>query len=341
MQKLDFDYEAGFLKRFGNSAKTFARKALLTAGLAAFCLSNSSCSTAPERSGIEQSQFRQELEEGLREYRKLRDGQYPEQSPLQPKQFQETELIKDDSSNKYYPKILGSLYGEAGSYGGIFDTNPVMLNVLAGYNIQKKSDRELEKGVLLFPSARVLIKGDTVDNNPWNRHVDFGLGATYIKTPFIIGAEGVDRQPFEKEQNEEQFFRLWGGYWDAWQQKHSIEKMKPLSEFQDGLWGAKYIGFDYNTLEKNIVADFRADANLDILNFNGIIVGPFVDGKINYDAEDEAWYRFGEVGGGIRIRLGDISVFLKKGYRESFNDKGGVEGTFHSVSAGLWKPIRF
>ncbi|MDP3026581.1 MAG: hypothetical protein Q8N63_02645 [Nanoarchaeota archaeon] len=297
--------------------KNLARKVLLTAGLAAFCIANSSCSTAPQKKIIEEPL-------------------------LQPRQVQETKQTNEDSSKEkeYYSKFLGSIYGEAGSYGGIFNANPAMLNLLTGYNIQKKSDMELEKGVLLFPSARVLVRGDTMDN-PWNNYTDFGLGATYLKAPFIIGAEGVHRQPFKKEGSEEQFFRLWGGYWDAWQQKRSIEKMKPLSESQDGLWGAKYIGFDCNTLEKNLVADLRVDANLDVLNFNGIIVGPFAKGKVNYDARDKPWYRFGEVGGGIRIRLGDFSLFVESGHRESFNDKGGAEGTYQAVYAGLWKPIRF
>ena len=304
MQKLN--NENGLLKKITNSSKNIARKVLLGAGLASFSLLNSAYSSEMGQEKI---------------IPQLRSEQV------------------ESSSKKDISNFVGSVYGEGGIFGGIFDANPAMLNTLIGYNIERKSERELGKGALLFPSARVLLKGDRAEN-PYNNHVDFGLGATYLMPPFIIGIEEVHREPFKKESTNEDFFRLWGGYWDLWRQKNSADKIKPLDKFQEGLWGTKYLDFDYNTFEENFTTNFRVDANLDILDVGGIIISAFGKGKVNYDSEDMPWNRFSEVGGGIRIRKGPFNVFFESGHRESSN-KGGLEGNYNAVYAGAWFPIRF
>lgn len=239
-------------------------------------------------------------------------------------------IPKPPEIEKEIPQYIGVMYGEAGKFGGIFDENPLMLNTLFGYNILNK---KREDGILLFPNLRVLTKGNKPEY-AWSNYVDIGLGAAYLKAPFIIGIEGVYRDAFKKEGIEGEFLRAWGGYYGAWEAK----PLKDSETFPKRFWVTDYAEAEFNTLEKNASATLRTDLNLDLINLNRIIIGPYVQGKINVDTGNKPWNRYAQGTVGIRIRRGLFQVIAETGYRESFN-KGGLEGHFNAISAAVFIPF--
>lgn len=247
--------------------------------------------------------------------------------------------VQECEEGKEAPKFIGSIYGEGGEYYKTFDEHPMLLNTLLGYNIL---DGNKKDGVLLFPTLRIIAKGNKSEFF-WDNYIDTGLGVSYIKKPFIIGAEGVHREAFERKGikgREGDFFRLWGGYWNR-------REAKPFSDsktFPMQFSTIQYAEADFNTLTDNLCMDARQELDLDVLDIKGFKIGPYAAAKINYDTANEPWYRYGHIEGGLQIRKqvgkGVFKIFAGSGYRESFN-KGGLEGRVDAVYAGFWFPLEF
>lgn len=242
-----------------------------------------------------------------------------------------SKTIHADTDSSNYKKenklFTTTVYAEGGKYMGALHESSSLFNLTIGCNTLNK---EPGKGILYFPNLRVLARGENTDDN-WNKGVDIGIGAAYQKPPFIIGAEGVYRESFRKEKSGEDFFRLWGGYWDGWETK----KLKKDGISPNRLWATNYAEFEYNTLEKNLVSTNRTDFTLDLINLKGFVIGPYVTGKVNWDKKNENWNRFGEVGAGLRLRKSIFSLFFESGHRKSFNNKG-VKGRYNAIYGGFW-----
>ena len=57
--------------------------------------------------------------------------------------IQESKIEKNLEQKKEVPTLIGSIYGEAGKFGGdIFDESPAFLNVSTGYNILGREKKD-------------------------------------------------------------------------------------------------------------------------------------------------------------------------------------------------------
>ncbi len=232
-----------------------------------------------------------------------------------------TQIVEAQKQTTGNPKLTGGIYGEAGRYFGESEEDYWLLNTSLGYNIL---DSNSKKGMLLLPNLRILGKGNKYDAG-WNNYVDLGVGAAYIKSPFIVGAEGVHREALNGDVKEGDFFRAYAGYWDKWQANKN-------------LWGTQYAEAEYNTLSNNLTIDAKAEANLDVLDLGGVKIGPYISGKVNYDTKNEPWNRYVQPAVGIKARKGHFQAGVETGYREALNNDG-YKGQYSLIYAGFWFPL--
>ena len=228
-------------------------------------------------------------------------------------------------------KLIGSFYSE-GTYfkQDDIEENPIFANLDIGYNIL---ERDVKDGVLLFPQVRIHGKTNKEDLY-WDRYVDGTVGAGYLNPPFWIGADVGYREYFEDEGDDDTFFRVWGSFWDNWQGK----AWNDSSSFPLRPELIQYGEVEYTTLDQNVVGTARVEGNLESYSNRSFSIGPFVAAKVNYDSEDEPWYRYGQVSGGLKAQLGRFVGYAEWGHKESFNEDVG-EGDYFSATLALFLPI--
>ena len=240
--------------------------------------------------------------------------------------FPPTKEIELETHKEKPQDFITTIYSEWTFHEHNLGEEPFMFNVMSGYNYLQNT---MDEGILYVPLVRAQVKYDRYLDNYYNHRLDVGGGIAYQKAPIIVGIEGFHRESFREEGEDGDGLRVWGGYWDLWE-----NKPLKIEETPDRWWLTNYAEFDYNTLEDNVAGSFRTCLNWDILNLKGVILGPSGAAKVSYDTAGREYNRYGDISGGVRIRKGALDLSFQVGKRKWFD---GGEEDYNLATLSLWK----
>ena len=245
-----------------------------------------------------------------------------------------SELSEDfDNDTNIPPNLRGSIYSEGGVWAGNETEYLATLNASLGYNA---NNGNVEEGLLLLPNLRFSLKKNANDIL-WGNYIDSGIGVSYAKGSFLIGAELANRWMIAGGEGPHGILgRLYGQYWT----RNDFDSLNDSDTFPMQPYVIQYGEFVADTLLRNPELNYRVEGGLKMVELEGLRLGPFVAGKLNFDVDNEPWKRYVELTVGANIGFDSVQVQLGVGKRISLNDTGP---TFNlsSILPSVWFGLDF
>jgi hypothetical protein len=228
------------------------------------------------------------------------------------------------------PDLMGSIYEEVSfTRGEIADENPRFMNLLVGYNLLRKEDKN---EVLLFPTFRLRVKGDKPENT-WNNKGEIAAGITYMNGPFSAGIDGGYLRGLYGLEKEGAFARIWSYYWNKWD-------LKNLSNFEDFPIRPQTIisnDFEATTITGSFEDNLKIEQGLVLFEKDKWRVLPYVAVSLNGNTSNFAWTDYVRGTAGLRIEKDPFFLFIEGGYQQSFI--GGNSGTIFFAGASAYVSV--